>query len=167
MTIHKLFDKQILSELILGLVFTIITVSPSYGQDTEIHRVSNKSTNPDGFSNQDGVSVDMYRGTLSYSIPLYVFQGREMNFPVTLSYSANGIKVDQVASNVGLGWNLNVGGGISRIVNGQPDYRFGTGVGWTSGVCSNLQSEIVGETYWGNWPCNNTKDYYKVSSLGL
>ena len=44
-----------------------------------------------------------------------------MNLPVSLSYDASGVKVAQLASQVGLSWNLNVGGRISRVVNGLPD----------------------------------------------
>jgi YD repeat-containing protein len=38
-----------------------------------------------------------------------------------MSYTTSGVKVDQVASWVGMGWNLNAGGTISRTVRGMPD----------------------------------------------
>ena len=69
--------------------------------------------------------INMYTGTPNISVPLYTFSGKELSLPITLSYDASGIKVDQLATQVGLGWNLNYGGVISRNVNGQPDDYIG------------------------------------------
>jgi|GEM_PF-1689003 len=66
-------------------------------------------------------SVNMYNGTPTIGIPLYTLQGKEVSIPISLSYDASGIKVEQIASTVGLGWNLNFGGVVSRNVNGHPD----------------------------------------------
>lgn len=59
--------------------------------------------------------VDMFTGDFSYSIPLLDVGG----YPVNLSYSG-GINMDQEASWVGLGWNVNPGS-ISRSMRGLPD----------------------------------------------
>ena len=44
--------------------------------------------------------------------------------PVSINYHAGGIRVQDIASNVGLGWNLNAGGQITRIVRQLPDDTF-------------------------------------------
>ena len=75
----------------------------------------------EAFSKYGNVSVSMYSGTPNISIPMYTVTGRELNLPVSLTYDASGVKVTQLASQAGLGWNLNIGGRITRIVNGLVD----------------------------------------------
>lgn len=59
--------------------------------------------------------VNLFTGDFSYSIPLLDVGG----YPVNLFYNA-GISMDQEASWVGLGWNLNPGT-VSRNMRGLPD----------------------------------------------
>lgn len=59
--------------------------------------------------------VDLSSGDYSYNIPLMDVGG----YPINISYQS-GVSMDQEASMVGLGWNLNVGQ-ISRNVRGIPD----------------------------------------------
>lgn len=68
--------------------------------------------------------VNMAAGLPNISIPLYEIKIGEFSLPISISYHASGIKVDDVASTVGLGWVLNAGGMISRSVLGTPDLRF-------------------------------------------
>ncbi|GAB5400684.1 MAG: hypothetical protein Aureis2KO_22690 [Aureisphaera sp.] len=63
----------------------------------------------------------LYTGTPNISIPLGAVSGREFGVPVSLTYDASGIKVEQMATWVGLGWNLEAGGAVSRVNLGQPD----------------------------------------------
>lgn len=60
-------------------------------------------------------------GVPEISIPLYTLQHRGLEVPIGLSYNASGIKVEEGATWVGTGWNLNTGGSISRVVHGLPD----------------------------------------------
>lgn len=72
-------------------------------------------------ANEGNVDVDLYTGRLNYSIPLYVLKSRNLQVPITLQYSSDGVKVDDLASDVGLGWQLNAGGVIARVMRGLPD----------------------------------------------
>ncbi len=67
------------------------------------------------------IPVGMFTGTPNIDIPIYNYSAGGLSVPISLGYSSNGIKVDQLSSNVGLGWNLNVGGVISRIVKDKSD----------------------------------------------
>ncbi|MEM7085846.1 MAG: DUF6443 domain-containing protein [Bacteroidota bacterium] len=72
-------------------------------------------------------SVNMYNGVPTIGIPIYTLAGKELSVPISLSYDASGIKVDQIATNIGLGWNLNYGGVVTRNVHGRPDDYIYTG----------------------------------------
>jgi RHS repeat-associated protein len=67
------------------------------------------------------VPVGMYSGTPQISLPIGDVKGKQLTIPISLSYHASGIKVDDIASQVGLGWSLNAGGVITRTVKGLPD----------------------------------------------
>ncbi len=64
-----------------------------------------------------GVSgmVDPFTGDFSYNIPLMDVEG----YPINIAYSS-GVSMDQEASWVGLGWNLNMGS-VVRSMRGLPD----------------------------------------------
>ncbi len=59
--------------------------------------------------------VDLFSGDFSYNIPLFDMDG----YPMNISYHS-GITMDQEASWVGLGWNINPGV-INRNMRGIPD----------------------------------------------
>ncbi|MDQ1166043.1 DUF5977 domain-containing protein [Flavobacterium sp. SORGH_AS_0622] len=53
--------------------------------------------------------VDLSTGVPGISIPLYTIDTKDFKLPISLDYHASGIKVNQEATWVGLGWNLNAG----------------------------------------------------------
>ncbi|MBF98205.1 MAG: hypothetical protein CMI36_04370 [Owenweeksia sp.] len=63
--------------------------------------------------------VNVFNGNFSYNLPLLEVPGPNGGYPLNLSYDA-GIGMEQEASWVGLGWNLNVGS-ITRNLRGVPD----------------------------------------------
>ncbi|MCF6318183.1 MAG: RHS repeat protein [Proteobacteria bacterium] len=67
------------------------------------------------------VPVSLNTGTPNISIPLYTLEYGGMQVPITLSYDATGVRVSEMANFVGLKWNLNVGGALTRIVKGGAD----------------------------------------------
>ncbi|HLP06056.1 MAG TPA: RHS repeat domain-containing protein [Paludibacter sp.] len=67
------------------------------------------------------VPVSYFNGLPQISIPLYTVECKDISLPISLSYHAAGNKPDEHPTWVGLGWNLNCGGMITRIVNGIRD----------------------------------------------
>lgn len=67
------------------------------------------------------VPVGLFTGTAQFSVPVFEVVSRKIQFPVKLNYATNGVKVDEVASRVGMGWSLQAGGVITRKTLGLPD----------------------------------------------
>ena len=68
--------------------------------------------------------VNVQTGSAVFSLPMFNWQDNKsrLNSVVALSYSSgSGLKVNDVASNVGQGWNLVAGGVITRMQVGEPD----------------------------------------------
>lgn len=72
--------------------------------------------------------VNLQTGSATFSLPMFNWQDTKsrLNTVVALSYSSgSGLKVNEVASNVGQGWNLVAGGVITRMQVGEPDDQKG------------------------------------------
>lgn len=67
------------------------------------------------------IMVDKSTGIPNISIPMLDLNEGGIEVRIALSYHAGGIKVEEEASCVGLGWSLLSGGVITRIVHGMPD----------------------------------------------
>lgn len=79
------------------------------------------SPNASSLGQYADIPVSLYTGVPEINIPLFDIKSGNVTLPISLSYHASGIKVEQTASWVGLGWALNAGGVITRSVRGLPD----------------------------------------------
>lgn len=71
--------------------------------------------------------VNTLTGAACFDIPIYTIETSNYRLPVTLHYETSGFKLVDIASNVGMGWNISAGGCITRTVKGLPDERANTG----------------------------------------
>jgi YD repeat-containing protein len=67
------------------------------------------------------IPVNYHTGIPQIGVPIYTLKEGSLEVPISLSYHSGGIKLDEQASWVGLGWSLNAGGVITRTVLGTPD----------------------------------------------
>lgn len=88
---------------------------------TDVSSVLKPAPNAASLGKFSETPVSLYTGIPEINIPLTSIQEGEITVPVSLSYHAGGIKVDEVASSTGLGWSLNAGGVITRSTRGLPD----------------------------------------------
>jgi YD repeat-containing protein len=65
--------------------------------------------------------IGTFTGTTPIDIPIYSAKSRDLSIPLSLSYNNSGIKVEELASNVGLGWSLGGTFVVSRSVRGIAD----------------------------------------------
>lgn len=71
--------------------------------------------------NYGNVPIGLFTGSPNISVPLLTYKAGNIDLPFSLSYSSSGVKVDEISTNVGLGWNLNFGGVITRMVRDRAD----------------------------------------------
>lgn len=67
------------------------------------------------------VPVSMHTGIPSITVPLAQLSGKDLSLGIELSYHAGGVKVEEMASWVGLNWSLIAGGVITRQIRSLPD----------------------------------------------
>lgn len=110
--IRKARTRRKIAVFFLGLL-TVQTLYPTFA-----HALTSGPTQPE--SKQFAAAgtsdmVDLFTGDFKYNIPLLDVEG----YPVNLNY-ASGSGMDDEATWVGLGWNLNVGA-VNRSLRGIPD----------------------------------------------
>lgn len=67
------------------------------------------------------VPVSYNTGIPNISVPLYSLNSRSISVPISINYHAGGVKVNEIASSVGLGWSLEAGGMITHSPSGKRD----------------------------------------------
>ncbi|MBL1223237.1 hypothetical protein JET18_20510 [Chryseobacterium sp. L7] len=65
--------------------------------------------------------VSLNNGLVNINLPIYTIKTKDLAIPIQLDYHSRGIRVEDIASTVGLGWSLSYGGMISRQVRDRPD----------------------------------------------
>jgi hypothetical protein len=109
------------------------------GADNPLTKVSIASPGAAAIAKYGDYQVGHQTGTPQISIPIYTLKEGPLSFPVSLSYHASGLKVQEAASSVGAGWSLSAGGVITRTVRGNVDERgFGAVSTQTHGHLSDM-----------------------------
>ncbi|MCD4711436.1 MAG: hypothetical protein K8R52_11375, partial [Bacteroidales bacterium] len=67
------------------------------------------------------IEMNLAKGIPLIEIPIYELKVDDIDIPISISYDASGIKVNDIASCVGLKWSLNTGGMIGRNIIGEAD----------------------------------------------
>src|SRR6187399_2089539 len=109
--------------ILLSVVYLLIVMNEITGQpvDPLNNAIVPPSPTAAALARYGQVPVSLSSGIPEITIPLFEIKDHELYLPVTLSYHASGIKVEEIASWVGLGWSLNAGGVVTRNVMGLPD----------------------------------------------
>ncbi|WP_417355436.1 hypothetical protein [Flavobacterium sp.] len=95
-----------------------------FSQETpgfEIPNYAAKTPEAAAFLKYGEYPVNLSTGLPGISIPLYTIEIPGYSLPITLNYHASGVQVDQEASWVGLGWNVNYGAQIILSVRDDVD----------------------------------------------
>lgn len=118
----KLFRFCYLLYCLAGSVFTVTAQTNNIEKNT-YGQVSIASPTAGSLGKYADIPVNYHTGIPQISIPIYTIKAGSISLPISLSYHASGLKVQEPASWVGAGWTLNAGGVITRTVIGAPDEK--------------------------------------------
>ncbi|SHL87325.1 hypothetical protein SAMN05444266_105304 [Chitinophaga jiangningensis] len=106
------------------LAAALLCQMSSFGQMTDLVNTTN-IVPPTPEVSSLAKFIEMPTGTSSgipnIGIPLYELKNGSISVPVSLNYNAGGIRVEENASRVGMGWDISAGGSVVRVVHGLPD----------------------------------------------
>ncbi len=109
------------------LVITSIVKSqpatPNPSDFSKMTEVLPPSPNAASLGKYGGIDLSLASGMANINIPLYQYNSINVQTPISLSYTSNGFRVDELPGRVGTGWSLNAGGVITRTVYGNMDER--------------------------------------------
>lgn len=114
----------LLLSIVIGLAYRVGLSQPKSSQQfSSSYEVQKVPANPDvaQLGKFGDIPVNKYNGTANITVPIHEIDFEGLKIPIALKYNTSGVKVEQEASWVGLGWSLSDGMTITREVNGFED----------------------------------------------
>jgi len=100
----------------------LIFGSSFYGHSQEGPQIIPPAPNAAKISQFIETPTSLYTGSQNFSVPLHTIQFEGVSIPISINYHSGGIRANEDASMVGLGWAFNAAGSISRTVKGYNDF---------------------------------------------
>ncbi len=147
----KYFKRSVV--FFTALVFSQLKLN---AQDNPINKITISSPTAASLGKFGDIPVNYHTGIPQINIPIYTVSAGSLSLPISLSYHAAGLKVQEPAGWVGAGWALNAGGVITRTVIGAPDEK-GTNNGGTES--HGHFSDYGYNNYINGTNNNNTEDW--------
>ena len=113
-----------MKKTMLSIVMMLYCV---WGYAQELPEIIPSSPEATQFKRYGDYPVNLSTGVPNIEIPLYTIETGSFTLPIKLQYHASGIKVNQDATWVGLGWSLSSGAQITLDVRDQAD-EFNTSI---------------------------------------
>ncbi|WP_436516251.1 hypothetical protein [Ekhidna sp. To15] len=151
----------------LTLLILVLAIFKSGAQDSFDTNINVIPPSPNVVDFNKGVEfpISYYTGSANIEIPIYHLSLPQIDLPISLSYRASGLKVEDHASWVGAGWTLQAGGNISRTVKGLPDeLNETTRAGWFASRSKNLFDSSGGIDFDEVFSCYSTETPFPLAS---
>jgi len=107
--------------VILLFGFVLFSTNLQSQDSTDFNNIIPPSPSAASLGKFADIPVSLYTGIPQISVPIWNIENKSLNIPISLSYHASGLKVEEVPGWVGMGWALNAGGVITRTMVGKPD----------------------------------------------
>ncbi|WP_029906660.1 hypothetical protein [Prevotella sp. 10(H)] len=112
--------KKVIIIILISLI-SIQNYAQDWNSELSMHSQFTKTPEATMLDRFQNYPVSNSVGIPDINIPLYTIKVGDLELPISLSYHLGGHKVNDIATWVGLGWNLNVGGMVSRQIKGIHD----------------------------------------------
>ena len=155
-----LIKSRQIANLILSIILSVSFSNIAISQISELTGNESMVPSPNSSNLMSFVEsqVSYSHGLPVIQMPIHTLESSKLSTNVGLSYHAGGIKVNQVASSVGLGWSLITGGSISRMVMGRSDFE--ATFGYQDVVFDPNNSQDLHFAEQGNWDLQPDIFYY-------
>lgn len=108
--------------LLVGSMSCFGQASSSTGANQQIYKHARRSPEAEAIQKVAEIPVSFHTGVPEISIPIYNIDLPGFTLPISISYNASGLRVEDQATDVGLGWTLNYGGSITQQRYGMNDF---------------------------------------------
>ncbi len=140
------------------------SIAQTYVRPTEVPR-ENKNGQANYTNDNEGITINQFTGIANINVPIGNINYGGVEIPINVSYNANGVRVDQYASSVGLGWNLSAGSVIRRTRRGLFDTDYNKAANVSNNIrqlnmLGFLQKIVEGDE-------DSEPDIYTISGLGF
>ncbi len=155
MVLQKIRNSKIVKVI---SVITVINLFAGVINPTKLYALTSGPSTPEIQSFEPintNQMVDLFSGDFTYNIPLFNLPGPDGGYPFNLAYHA-GIGMDQEASWVGLGWNINPGA-LNRNVRNLPDEFDGDQITVKKDMKPNVTVGTSIDINWEIWGANYKK----------
>src|SRR5690349_6628492 len=117
----KRVSKNLRDFIIISVTALSTNLAGQSSFTADLPQLLPSSPEPTAFVKAGVGNSNLSTGAATASIPLYTIKVKDFTFPISVSYSTQGLKADEASSRVGYGWVLNATGMITRSVKGEPD----------------------------------------------
>ncbi len=120
--------------------------------------VNVQSPNATSFGLYGEVPVSLSTGLPNIEVPLYQFNENGLVIPISLNYHSSGFRPDMHPGWVGMGWTLNSGGMVTRIVKDEADEYKRTTIGIHF-------PELINAGFYFNYEILNSPNWNQISYM--
>lgn len=100
-----------------------------------VYNAEQLSPNSAAANKVSSMPVNIFTGIPGVTVPIYNYSDQNgLSLHISADYFAGGIRAAESPSILGMGWNFNYGGEITRIVRGAPDDFSPIGFMWASAI---------------------------------
>lgn len=118
-------NGEIMIKIFLVLISFMLLSTPLPAQSETDYTPSTNVVPPSlehyFFTRYGNLDISGNDGAFAHRIPVYKMSSGDINLDINLTYYSDGVKVNDIAGLVGMNWNLNAGGMVTRVVRGLPD----------------------------------------------